>query len=395
MISSDAIIQEIQNLYCSDSIPWIVNYSGGKDSTASLQLIWNAVAGLPAAQRTKEIHVISVDTLVENPLIASWKTSSLANMQEEAIRQGLPIKSHRLIPTLDNRFWVNLIGKGYPAPRDGFRWCTDRLKISAATRFIQDLSEKHREAILVLGSRRNERVTQGRIMDSYTSSTRERLDLTKHLDLPNVWLYLPIETWISDDVRTYLLTGPNPWGVDNRVLLGASTGKPGAEYPVVIGTSTPSCGDSRFGCYVCTMVSQNESMAAMVSDEDQKTWMQPILDFRNSYLGIDDSEVRELQPMHGPTSFIGGRNPKLIHGPYMQHHRARLLEELLKTQRIIRNAKVPGYDLVELISIEELDAIRQIWVEEKGEIEDLVPEIYTKVFDKPYPGKSIESLKQL
>ena len=38
---------EIQELYCLDSIPWVIGYSGGKDSTATLQLIWNAIAELP------------------------------------------------------------------------------------------------------------------------------------------------------------------------------------------------------------------------------------------------------------------------------------------------------------------------------------------------------------
>ena len=76
----DEIIKEIQELYCSDSLPWIVGYSGGKDSTASLQLIWLAVAALPVEQRTKEVHVISTDTMVENPVISAWVSGSLQTM---------------------------------------------------------------------------------------------------------------------------------------------------------------------------------------------------------------------------------------------------------------------------------------------------------------------------
>ncbi|MBA1249943.1 DNA phosphorothioation system sulfurtransferase DndC [Pseudomonas luteola] len=391
MTPPEAIIQEIQNLYRSDSIPWIVGYSGGKDSTASLQLIWKAVAGLPAEQRTKEIHVISTDTLVENPVIAAWVASSLATMEEEAVRQNLPIKPHRLMPTVENRFWVNLIGKGYPAPRHRFRWCTDRLKISASTQFIQDLSEKHSEAILVLGQRRGESATRDKVMDNYSGSTRERLSRNKDPKLSRVWVYLPIETWSSDDVWMYVLTEPNPWGVDNQDLFSIYKGAtPDAECPVVVDKSTPSCGDSRFGCYVCTMVSQDKSMAAMIQNDEQKAWMQPILAFRDNYLSINDWELRDFQRMNGRTKLMGKENPELIHGPYLQQHRAKLLEELLRTQKIIRSAKVPGHDQIELISLDELDAIRHIWVEEKGEIEDLVPEIYKNVFDTPYPGKPIE-----
>ncbi len=66
------LTSEIQELYCIDQIPWVIGYSGGKDSTATLQLIWNAIAALPAEKRTKTIHVITTDTLVENPIVSAW-----------------------------------------------------------------------------------------------------------------------------------------------------------------------------------------------------------------------------------------------------------------------------------------------------------------------------------
>ena len=138
------------------------------------------------------------------------------------------------------------------------------------------------------------------------------------------------------------------------------------------------------------MVSQDKSMAAMIQNDEQKAWMQPILDFRNTYLSIQDWDVRDFQRMNGRVKLMGKENPELIHGPYLQAHRATLLEELLKTQKQLRAAKVPGHDQIELISVEELDAIRRIWVEEKGEIEDLLPSIYERVFGEAYPGRAIE-----
>ena len=136
--NASEIVDEIQKLYSDDPLPWIVGYSGGKDSSASLQLIWNAVAALPLEKRLKPIHVISTDTLVENPIIAAWVKSSLGSMKIHAKKQNIPIYPHHLVPSLSNRFWVNLIGRGYPAPRPKFRWCTDRLKISASTEFIRE-----------------------------------------------------------------------------------------------------------------------------------------------------------------------------------------------------------------------------------------------------------------
>src|SRR5262245_11171011 len=107
------LIQKTQELYLSDDIPWVIGYSGGKDSTAVLQLIWTAIKGVPADKR-KDVHVISTDTLVENPIVAKWVEHSLKSMEEAAQRQGVKILPHRLLPAVQDRFWVNLIGKGYP-----------------------------------------------------------------------------------------------------------------------------------------------------------------------------------------------------------------------------------------------------------------------------------------
>jgi DNA sulfur modification protein DndC len=385
----EQIVAEIRELYLQDSIPWIVGYSGGKDSTASLQLLWTALASLTPEQRNKPVHVISTDTLVENPVIAAWVETSLLRIGISAKQQGLPITAHRLVPAMENRFWVNLIGKGYPAPRPKFRWCTDRLKISASTKFIQELSENNGEAILVLGQRRGESQARDKVMDQYKESTRARLSKNKDPKLSRVWVYPPIESWTSDDVWEYLITNENPWGIDNQELFGIYRGAtPDAECPIVVDTSTASCGDSRFGCYVCTMVAQDKSMQAMVQNDEQKQWMQPILDFRNKHLAVEDRDVRDFRRMNGRLTVF--RN-ELVHGPYNQQRRSELLRELLQTQRVVRNADhKQGTQLIELISVDELDEIRRIWVEEKGEIEDHVPRIYTEVFGVPYPGKELE-----
>jgi DNA sulfur modification protein DndC len=387
----DIIIKEIQALYLEDTLPWVVGYSGGKDSTASLQLIWKALEGVPEAKRSKPVHVISTDTLVENPVIAAWVEVSLGQMKVHAMAQRLPIHPHRLTPSLENRFWVNLIGKGYPAPRPKFRWCTDRLKISASTKFIQELSEANGEAILVLGQRRGESQARDKVMAQYGASTRQRLSRNKDPKLSRVWVYLPIETWSSDDVWEYIVETPNPWGVSNQDLFNIYRGAtPDAECPIVVDKSTPSCGDSRFGCYVCTMVTQDKSMKAMIQNDEDKAWMQPIMDFRDNLLVMDDRRHRDFRRMNGQLILMNGR---LVHGPYSQERRALLLRELLQTQRTVQHTgKDRGAGQVELIPLDELQEIRRIWVEEKGEIEDLLPAIYEQAVGVPYPGIELEAM---
>jgi DNA sulfur modification protein DndC len=390
--SPENIITEIQELYLSDSIPWIVGYSGGKDSTASLQLLWTALAQLPPERRKfKPVYVISTDTLVENPIIAKWVQVSLLRMGVAAKRDGLPVIETPLAPDLQNRFWVNLIGKGYPAPRPKFRWCTDRLKISASTKFIQNLSETNGEAILVLGTRRGESAARDKVMDQYKGSTREKLSRNSDPKLSRVWVYAPIESWSSDDVWEFLMENKNPWGTDNQELFDIYRGAtPDAECPIVVDRSTPSCGDSRFGCYVCTMVTQDKSLKAMILNDESKSWMQPILDFRDNYLAVPDREYRDFRRMNGSLLLMTDR---LVHGPYTQERRAELLRALLTAQReAAERGKSQGFNDLELITVPELEEIRRLWVAEKGEIEDLVPTIYVEAMDRPYPGRELDSM---
>src|SRR5512139_2655278 len=104
--SIDALVAQTQEVYLADGIPWVVGYSGGKDSTAVLQLVWIALQHLPSEKRFKQIHVISTDTLVENPIVAKWVTTSLENMEKAATEQRVPIITHRLTPRLSDTFWV-------------------------------------------------------------------------------------------------------------------------------------------------------------------------------------------------------------------------------------------------------------------------------------------------
>ena len=112
----------------SDDSPWVVGYSGGKDSTVVVQLVFEALKELPPEKLHKKIYVISSDTLVETPLIIQSINQTLRKVQEKALELGLPIETHKVKPVVEQSFWYNIIGKGYPSPNQQFRWCTDRLK---------------------------------------------------------------------------------------------------------------------------------------------------------------------------------------------------------------------------------------------------------------------------
>ena len=71
-------------------------------------------------------------------------------------QNNLRITPHKLTPDVKDTFWVNLIGRGYPAPRKLFRWCTSRMKINPSNTFIRDVVRESGEAMLVLGTRKAE-----------------------------------------------------------------------------------------------------------------------------------------------------------------------------------------------------------------------------------------------
>ncbi|UVW30704.1 DNA phosphorothioation system sulfurtransferase DndC [Massilia sp. H6] len=392
----------VKALYLSDTIPWVIGYSGGKDSTATLQLIWKALRQLAPEQLHKDVHVISTDTLVENPIVAQWVAHSLEVMGKAAEEQALPIKPHRLTPEVKDRFWVNLIGKGYPAPRPKFRWCTSRLKISPSNNFIKKLEQQNGEAIVVLGTRKAESTSRAASMKRHEGSTREWLNRNGQLD--RSWVFTPIEDWTNDDVWIYLMQEKNPWGFDNNELLGMYQGATAdGECPLVVDSTTPSCGDSRFGCYVCTMVSQDKSMDAMIQNDSEKEWMAPLLKLRNQkLLTTDDRHLREFRRMDGRLTLMevskegpdvsrgsDGKLYQLVHGPYKQTYREELLRELLKAQKEVHE-RAPENVKFDLFTIEDLEEIRRIWLFEKHEIEDSVPRIYEEAMGQPYPEPKLD-----
>lgn len=382
------VIETIKGLYMEDMIPWICGYSGGKDSTAVVQLVWMALSELPADKLKKTVHVISTDTLVESPVVALWATESLRKMKERAKAAELPIIPHRLTPTTTNTFWVNLIGRGYPYPRRDFRWCTDRLKIDASNRFIKEVLDAESEAILVLGSRKAESATRKAVMEGYEKK-RYRENLSPNGSFPNSYVFTPIENWQNDNVWQFLMQYENPWGHSNKALLAMYSGASAdGECPLVIDTSTPSCGNSRFGCWVCTMVAEDKSMAAMIQNDEEKSWMLPMLDFRN-YIAGDWETDRRRRDFRRRDGHLTWYNDRLVHGPYTQETREDFLRRLLQVEKLVHEIGPDSIKEVPLITMEELKLIRQIWLDEFHEFEDNLPKIYEEETGKPYQDGSI------
>lgn len=393
----EALHDEIRELYTADDVPWIIGYSGGKDSTAVLQLVWSAIEGLPEEERRKTVHVITTDTLVENPIVAMWIEKSHGGMKKRASEVGIPFKPQMLRPKTEDSFWVNLIGKGYPAPRHKFRWCTERLKIRPSNAFISKVVSDNGQATLCIGARSAESAARAKVLEK-NMKFRARERISPSATLAGVNIYTPIEDWTNDDVWIFLNRVKNPWGISNKDLMGMYAGASAdGECPLVVDDSTPSCGDSRFGCWVCTLVEQDRSMTAMIQNDAEKDWMAPLLDLRNALdfringksLGEhSDHHLRDFRRMSGAVQVT--KDGVHVPGPYRQDAREDWLRKLLIAQTHIRKTGPEEVRKIELITPEELREIRRVWVVDKHEMEDSLPRIFLETTGQEYDGETLD-----
>jgi len=379
----DDIHAEIQEVYLADKRPWILGFSGGKDSTCMIHVVWNALEKLPKSKLTKKIYVISSDTLVESPKIVETVTGSLESMEGNAKKSSLPIETNLVKPVLGDTFWVCLIGFGYPAPSVTFRWCTDRLKIKSANRFIEEKVSEHGEVIMVLGSRKDESSTRAQVINSHLIKGSH---LSHHNMLPQAFVYAPLQDFTNEDVWNFLLQNTdNPWGGNNRDLLAMYQNANAAECPLVIDTNTASCGNSRFGCWVCTVVERDRSMESMIDNGED--WMEPLLELRQMLKDTQDperkNEFRDLKHRNGRIVFWKDR---LTYGPYKFEFCKTIFSRLLEAQVAVRkNGPDPS---ITLIHDDEIHEIQRIWRTERGDWKNSAYDIYGKITgDRIAPNK--------
>jgi DNA sulfur modification protein DndC len=250
---------ELLDEYRQDhATPWIIGYSGGKDSTLVAHLVFDMLMSLPPSRRHRPVHIVANDTLVESPLVVQHIIESIEEIGSAAGAFGLPVITKITRPAPDQSFWVNLIGRGYPSPNRSFRWCTDRMKILPTSRYIKAQVDEAGQVMLLLGVRRSESATRAASVGRYDNG--ERLNRTTILSA--AWCSARLSNWTTEDVWEFLALNEPPWGGSHLKLIGLYRDASGGECPVVTQKSdAPSCGttSSRFGCWTCTVVEKDRS----------------------------------------------------------------------------------------------------------------------------------------
>lgn len=375
------IIDEIIDQYAYSDLsekPWVIGFSGGKDSTVLLMLVWIALQRIKSQlpfpfQLRRKVYVVCNDTMVENPIISDYVNDVLFKITESARDQGLPIFVKKTTPKLDETFWVNVIGRGYPVPNNSFRWCTDRLKIKPTTNFLLEQIDEIGEAIVLLGTRYDESASREKSIKKFEINASR---LSKHQTSPNTYVYPVIKELSLEEVWFIINTVKSPWGFDNSILfkIYADANADDYECPTVVTDKKhSSCGQSRFGCWTCTVVKDDKSLRGLV--QNGHDWMLPLLEFRNElYDGRNVSANRSTTRRNGQESI---REDGTNFGNYTEEYRYRLLKLLLKTQYDLQKIK----PFVSLINNQELIAIQVIWNRD-GIFDYSVSDLYKKIYSK-------------
>ncbi len=346
------VVADVRDEYLSDtqSFPWIVGFSGGKDSTLVAHAVFAALLDISPSRLTRPVHIIANDTLVESPLVVSHLHQSLEELRNAAETLKLPVTVATTNPNKENTFWVLLIGKGYPSPNSTMRWCTDRLKIQPTSRYILDQVAACGSAIIVLGVRKDESSSRRRSVESFQNDVGTRLH--PHKELKGAYVYRPIVELATDDVWEILASKAPPWGGSHNRLIKLYRDASGGECPVVMShEDAPGCGtnSSRFGCWTCTVVEKDKSLQGFVDSGNHQ--YAPLITFRDWLRGIrNDLSHRQGRRRNGKISIMD--NGKIIPGPFTLDARRMILDRLLQTQNEYGDT---------LISDQEIETIKRIW----------------------------------
>ena len=375
----EELIEEIKYVYKSDDRPWVIGYSGGKDSTTVVELVYKMLLGLDPEDRHKNVYIVSSDTLIENPLIKIYLSKMNDLLGQAADRDGLPIKSAMVTPPPNNSFWANVIGRGFPTPRMNgtFRWCTDRLKINPSGEYIQRvIDEEGKEVVVLLGVRKAESIARKRRIEGRELANRL---LNRHETIQDAYVYNPIVELTTDDVWDVLLRcdgGRTPWGSDNSELVSLYADADSGECPfagIHAGGQTQSCGNSRFGCWVCTVVKEDKSLNGFIKSGHRE--LIPLAEFRSWLMSIrDNEEYREKKRRNG--TVYRDKQGNMGFGPFNWKARKLILRKLLETQQVM------GY---ELITLDELKAIDEIWDQELDLSRRVLVELYEEITGERLP----------
>lgn len=339
------VVRRLKKEFLYDTRPWVVTFSGGKDSTTVLHLVVSMLLDLKkeGIEHAKKIYIVSSDTRVEMPLIEDYVEDKLEKISTFLKKEKLNAEVKLLSPKVSDSFWSMLLGKGYPSPNQTFRWCTERMKIRPATDFLKGLTVSNESILMLLGVRSDESNSRAQSIEKRNENHR---GFSMHSEIPNAFIFSPIKDWSNAEVWTFLTEHKAPWGEHNDMMKLYDKGSGEADCNIALNPEAASCGKTRFGCWVCTVVTQDKSMENMLRNPED-TWMLPLHEFRNKIEEYRHDHQNKRQPRR--------RNGQKSVGPYLLSVRQELLRDLLKIGQELKGklGKKTLIDDAEIVQIQE------------------------------------------
>jgi len=252
---SELVFDEISSRNLSR---WVVTFSGGKDSTLTALLAADYLAQLA---QPPQLDVVYSDTLLEIPAMRSAAQSFLDYLREFGAVHELPIRVHIVRPKVSDRFWVRMIGKGYPPPKPKFRWCTKRLKIAPATPFV-DTGEP---TAVLTGVRYGESAQRtARLVASCATGGECGQDYWAQRGPRDsrITYFAPVIDWRTCKVWDFLH------------FVAPLAGWPTQDVYALYGDTS-----LRFGCWTCTLVRRDKTVEALI-ERDPGSSLVKLHDFR-------------------------------------------------------------------------------------------------------------------
>lgn len=300
---------------------WVVTYSGGKDSTLVAVLTSLFLTANPGY--TVQLEVIYSDTLMEMPPLRETADAMMKHMRSAFKRAGLQARVRAVTPRVQDRFWVKLLGRGYPPPGPRFRWCTHRLKIKPADALLN--RDGSIDTAILTGVRYGESATRTknlRVSCANGGECGQDYWFMKGPQGSNRSYYAPVVHWRTCKVWDFL------------VFVAPNLGWPTKKLFALYGDQ-----DLRFGCWTCTLVERDKTMENLMKRPGMER-LAELHAFRNRIVEECKDPVNRL------------RRPDGRLGPVQLEARRRLMRELLRLQRKLKMA---------LVSPEEIQAIKQEW----------------------------------
>jgi DNA sulfur modification protein DndC len=290
-----------------------------------------------AARRPDQIDVVYCDTGVESPVLDGYVKTIFAKLNEEFRTTRLGFRTKILKAPVAERFFVKIVGRGYPPPTQSFRWCTKNLRIKPVARFIADAARG--DAIVSLGTRKQESQQRTRSIEGHGGGEWQ----TQFEAGRRYRLFIPMIDLALEDVWDGVFMLPVPESIDPHALerlYRAATG----ECPMIKSPTAPPCASGRFGCWTCTVVRKDKSAKLLI--ESGYTSLQPYLEFRNWLATIRNDCSRRW-----PNRRNGVPKP----GPFNLATRVEILLAIRNLEQICGHAILGDDELAEILELWQLD----------------------------------------